>query len=350
MLIIVIISVGLSVSIFKIKKKKNSNINNSVDMNNPYNSNAKSDTLAATFEYEIDKKDYCPPNGLPNPYDNICYYNAFMQCFVSSYYFKKYINQNLNGRLFKKLKNFINLMYQKAKIEVNQSIDIIRCVKNISNKRYYLGKSGENSGNFYRSFLTQLENEENADLDESIGKICKTKCYKKYNTKNGFSFVSDYDQYILILFVYNDNQFRSLLNLIFENKSIECLNIENKPVESFYYKGYDKYYIFSDIFIIEINIFYREGCSDVIKGIFDSKKVITINNIEYSLFGVVLTCYYSLNPPSGHAVAYAKRNGSWYYFDDNRNVIKKKDNYDLMLKKNNDSLTFFFERINDRNN
>ncbi|KAF7682468.1 hypothetical protein TCON_2305 [Astathelohania contejeani] len=272
-----------------------------------------------------------------------------MQCFVSSYYFKKYINQNLNGRLFKKLKNFINLMYQNAKIEVNQSTDIIQCVKDICSGNYYSGQSKGDSALFCSDFLTQLENDENPDLDKSIRKICKTKCYEKSNTENGSSFVSDDDLYVLTLYANNQNEFRNKLNLIFEKKGFECLNIENKPVESFYYEDYNGYYIFSDIFIIKIHNCDTEECSDVIKGIFDSKKVITINNIKYSLFGVVYEYIYSRNPTLGHAVAYAKRNGSWYYFDDNRNVIKKKDDFEMIFGNiYNPGLCFFFERINSK--
>ncbi|KAF7684143.1 Ubiquitin carboxyl-terminal hydrolase 4 [Astathelohania contejeani] len=240
--------------------------------------------------YSIENKDI----GLPNFTGKMCYFNASMQCLISSKYFTNHFNKIRKGRLYQKVKKFINAVLCKNMIDYETSVGLLRSVR--KGDGYYTGTRPDNSVKFIYDLLKQLDEYE---------QILKT-----------FEITLQYFQGTKLV-AYNSTSHHIEINgysleemcipYQIDNKSSHCLKYHIKSC--------------SNIIIIEYN-FFNENNKNLEENFKNNiNQNIIINDKSYSLFGCIVHIFVDKDINYGHNIAYVKRSNKWILFDDEKSYI-----------------------------
>ncbi|KAF7679660.1 hypothetical protein TCON_2539 [Astathelohania contejeani] len=268
--------------------------------------------------------------GLPNPKNRVCYFNASIQCLVSSKYFTDYFNQNGNSALFKDMKEFINNLNSKSPINLSETEALLKLVaiNESDNSPKYTGEMGSNSIQFIEDLINSLSSKE-LNIQKRIVDIFQVLLEKKdVNGTISSDKVYSYE-------VFDIEMIKNIINM----KSYGHDNDDDYIYDLSF--NYNIKFNLSDIFIVDFQPLpnTENEMTEIVK----TNTSFISNGNKYSLFGITLMLgLYTTDPDATrHYVSYAKRNGKWYYFDDDK--VNKMTGSKFSFK-NASSIYLFFEK------
>ncbi|KAF7679684.1 putative ubiquitin carboxyl-terminal hydrolase 8 [Astathelohania contejeani] len=269
------------------------------------------------------------PIGLKNYTGLMCYFNALMQCLISSREFENYFKKNCKSNLYNLTKKFINSVLYEKMVYENTSLDLLHCLKDdISGQIIYTGKECSDPTDFLLDFLYQLNNE------------------IKSSNEN-FDFLSDKFE-INIAYKIICNKCKNILSAnsgmyYFKNISGEAMptmgiktSVQHNLI--FYCNFCDKYQNCIEESKLKYSSIIMFICDDFNKSEKGINISFTLNDISYSLFGIIV--YIELSKSIGHYIVYANRNNEWFLFNDN--VVTKIKNFDILSQSSH--IMFFYEK------